>query len=180
MTNIIVLSSSLSATSRTRLMCAHAMQSLAAHNVQATLIDLAQHNILPYPRSKDDPAQQAASAAFNAAHAWVIATPVYNFGASGALLDFLHYALDNDLGRWKPFVLMAAQAGQRSTMSIDHIGRTLHYEVSAVQVGSCIMAVGDAAVNRATGVVADDLKQRIDTQLGVLVHYAHARAALPA
>ncbi len=175
---IVVVSSSLNKESRSRAMAHYAVQSLASSGVDAQLIDLAPLDIRSYPHSADSPTLSAALAQFNAAHGWVLAAPVYNFGASGALLNFLHYALDSGFGRWKPFVLMASMGGPRSALALDHVARTLVYEVSAVQVGSTINNVGDTGVNSATGEVAQELRQRMDTQLAVLAHYVRARAAL--
>lgn len=176
--SIVVLSSSLNQQSRSRIMAHYAVQSLATHGVEAQLLDLAQIEIRPYPASEQDPALLAATQKFNAAHGWVLAVPIYNFGASGVLLNFLHYALDSDFGRWKPFMLMSSMGGQRSALALDHVARTLVYEVSAVQVGPTLSNIGDIGVNRTTGEMTLELRQRLDFQLGVLSHYVQARAKM--
>jgi len=175
---VVVVSSSLSQHSRSRIMARYAVQLLATHAIDAQLLDLAQLEIASYPASANTPSLSEATQRFNAAHGWVLAAPVYNFGASGVLLNFLHYALDSDFGRWKPFVLMASMSGPRSAMALDHVARTLVYEVSAVQVGSTINNIGDTGVNRATGEMSSDLRQRMDTQLAVLSRYVRARAEM--
>lgn len=175
---IVVLSSSLSQNSRSRIMARYAVQSLAANGVDARLLDLAQFEIAAYPHSSETPGLRDAAAQFNSAHGWVLASPVYNFGASGVLLNFLHYALDNSLGRWKPFMLMSSMSGQRSAMALDHLARTLIYEVSAVQVGPTLSNIGDTGASRITGEISEELRQRIDAQLAVLRHYAQARSVM--
>jgi NAD(P)H-dependent FMN reductase len=175
---VVVVSSSLSQQSRSRIMARYAVESLAGQGISAQLLDLAQVDVAPYPAASNAPTLLAATTQFNAAHGWVLAAPVYNFGASGVLLNFLHYALDSDFGRWKPFVLMSSMGGQRSALALDHVARTLVYEVSAVQVGSTINNFGDTGVNRATGEIALELRQRMDSQLAVFGHYARARAVL--
>ena len=107
----------------------------------------------------------------------MLAVPIYNFGASGVLLNFLHYALDSDFGRWKPFVLLSSMGGQRSALALDHVARTLVYEVSAVQVGPTLSNIGDSGVNRVTGEMALELQQRMDAQLEVLSRYVQTRAS---
>jgi NAD(P)H-dependent FMN reductase len=159
-------------------MCHYAVQALASHGLAAQLIDLAALEIHLYPHSENQPAVQAALAQFNGAHGWVLAAPIYNYGASGILLNFLHYALDSDLGRWKPFVLLASMGGQRSALASDHVARTLIYEVNAVQVGPAINNYGDTGVNRSTGEMSPDLRQRMDAQLAVLARYVQTRAAM--
>jgi len=168
---VVVVSSSLNQKSRSRIMARYAVESLATQGVHAELLDLAQIEIGLYPASSHQPALQEATAQFNAAHGWVLAAPIYNFGASGALLNFLHYALDSDFGRWKPFVLMSSMGGQRSALALDHVARTLVYEVNGVQVGSTISNIGDTGVNRTTGEMTLELQQRIDAHLAVLSHY---------
>jgi NAD(P)H-dependent FMN reductase len=159
-------------------MARYAVESLAGQGVDAQLLDLAQIEIGPYPASEQAPALRAATEQFNAAHGWVLAVPIYNFGASGVLLNFLHYALDSDFGRWKPFMLMSSMGGQRSALALDHVARTLVYEVSAVQVGPTLSNIGDIGVNRSTGEMALELQQRMDAQLAVLSHYVRTRAAM--
>jgi NAD(P)H-dependent FMN reductase len=176
--SIVVVSSSLSQHSRSRIMSRYAVEALGRQGIDAQLLDLAQLDIGLYPASEQAAPLLAATKQFNAAHGWVLAAPVYNFGASGALLNFLHYALDSDFGRWKPFVLMSSMAGPRSGLALDHVARTMVYEVSGVQVGPTINNIGDAGVNRATGEMAQELQQRMDAQLAVLSHYVRARAAL--
>jgi NAD(P)H-dependent FMN reductase len=168
---IAVVSSSLRAQSRSRAMSRGAAEILREAGAETSFINLAELNVLPYPRSNDDAAVRDACARFNAADGWVIATPVYNFGASGGLLDFLHIALDSDLGKWKPFVLLSSLGGVRSSLSLDHLARTLVYEVSAVQVGPALLCFNDTEVNPVTGALSAELAGRMRTQLGVLVKY---------
>ena len=176
---VVVVSSSLSPQSRSRIMARYAVQSLTAHAVDAQLLDLAQVEIGPYPASAHTPGLLAATKQFNAAHGWVLAAPIYNFGASAVLLNFLHYALDSDFGRWKPFVLLSSMGGQRSALALDHVARTLVYEVSAVQVGPTISNIGDTGVNRSTGEMSLELRQRMDAHLAVLSCYVRTRAEMP-
>jgi NAD(P)H-dependent FMN reductase len=175
---VVVVSSSLSQHSRSRIMAYYAKEALAANQVEAQVLDLAQLEIGHYPASSQHPALQEATARFNAAHGWVLAVPIYNFGASGVLLNFLHYALDKNFGLWKPFLLLASMGGQRSALALDHVARTLLYEVNAVQVGPTLSNIGDTGVNRTTGEMASEFRQRMDVHLAVLSHYVHTRAAM--
>lgn len=174
---VVVVSSSLSEQSRSRIMARYAVEALAARQLDAQLIDLAQIEMAAYPASSNSPSLTAATALFNRASGWVLAVPIYNFGASGVILNFLHYALDSDFGRWKPFVLLSSMGGQRSALALDHVARTLVYEVSAVQVGPTLSNIGDSGVNRATGEIALELQQRLDAQLAVLNRYVQTRAS---
>jgi NAD(P)H-dependent FMN reductase len=159
-------------------MARYAAASLAAQAIETQLLDLAQVEIAPYPLSANSPDLLAATTLFNAAQGWVLAVPVYNFGASGVLLNFLHYALNSGFGRWKPFVLLSSMGGQRSALALDHVARTLVYEVSAVQVGPTLSNIGDTGVNRATGEMAAEFRQRMDVHLAVFSRFVRTRAEL--
>ena len=161
-------------------MARYAVQSLIANQIDAQLLDLAQIEMGSYGGAAHHLSLSQATQQFNAAHGWVLATPIYNFGASGVLLNFLHYALDSSFGRWKPFVLLSSMGGQRSALALDHVARTLVYEVSAVQVGSTLSNIGDTGVNRSTGEMAQELRQRMDDHLAVLSRYVQTRAEMPA
>ena len=176
--NIVVVSSSLAKVSRSRLAARYAGEHLAKLGCVTDFLDLAQHTVLPYPGSESDPSTLDAVTRFNASHAWVLASPVYNFGMSGVLLNFLHYALDSDFGRFKPFVIVESLSGLRGTLANDHLARTMTYEVSAVQVGPAVHAVGDAGINRATGEIAQDVRERIEKAMTALAHFARARVVM--
>jgi FMN reductase len=176
-TRITLVSSSPSAQSRSRALLQHAGSILAGFDATVTTIDLRALDPLTYPQSQSDTAMVTALTHFNSADAWVLASPVYNFGATGALLNFLHYALDSDFGKWKPFVLLASLGGTRSAMSLDHLARTLVLEVNAIQVGPPINAYAETDMNKSTGKASAELDTRMREQLAVLMAMAQARRA---
>jgi NAD(P)H-dependent FMN reductase len=147
---------------------------------EADFIDLAALNDLPpYPRGENDEALNALCARFNAAQGWVLATPIYNFGVNGALTTFLHYALSGaDDRRWKPFCILASMGGLRGALGADSLMRSLMLERNAVAVGPVIVGLGDANLNRKTGEVSADMRDRIDRQMRALSHYALSWSAL--
>ena len=175
---IVVVSSSVSEKSRSRLGAAHALAKLTEWGTSAHWLDLAGLDLAPYPRSEKEPALVSACELFNSADGWFIATPVYNFNISGTLLTFLHYALAGDQGvRWRPFVLLASMDGLRAGMALDHLGRTLLHERASVAVGPPLIGIGDQLDIR-TGRVSPDMDQRMELSLRPLVHFARARLTL--
>lgn len=58
------------------------------------------------------------------------------------------------------------------------MARTLVYEVGGVQVGPTISNIGDTGVNRTTGEMALELRQRMDAHLAVFSHYVRTRAEM--
>jgi NAD(P)H-dependent FMN reductase len=177
---IAVVSSSFATQSRSRIGALACAESLRALGCEVDFIDLSTLNDLPpYPRGEHGAALNALCERFNAAQGWVLATPIYNFGVNGALTTFLHYALSGaDDERWKPFCILASMGGLRGAISADSLMRSIMLERNAVAVGPVIVGLGDANLNRKTGEVSQDMRERIDRQMHALLHYAVAWSAL--
>lgn len=175
---IVIVSASHAEKSRSRLASLYAQTCLSAYPVMVDFLDLQTHKILHYPHAENDPELKTLIEQFDAADAWVLAVPIYNWGASGSLINFLHYALnDEPLRRFRPFVLLGGAGGQRSYLALDGLARTLIHEIHAVQVGPPVLAAGNL-VDRATNTIAPELQVRIQTSMEALVGFATASALL--
>ena len=175
---IVIVSASHADKSRSRLAGLYAQECLLSYAVRVDFIDLQVYNIHHYPHSETDPELKTLIERFDAADAWVLAVPIYNWGASGALINFLHYALnDEPLRRFRPFVLLGGAGGQRSYLALDGLARMLIHEIYAVQVGPAILAAGNL-VDRATDTIAPELQTRIQISMEALVRFAAASALL--
>jgi NAD(P)H-dependent FMN reductase len=177
---IAVVSSSFAAQSRSKLGALTCAESLRTLGCEVDFVDLSTLTELPpYPRGENDAALNKLCERFNAAQGWVLATPIYNFGVNGALTTFLHYALSGaDDHRWKPFCILASMGGLRGAISADSLMRSVMLERNAVAVGPVIVGLGDGNLNRNTGEVSADMRDRIDRQMHALSHYALAWGAL--
>ena len=177
---IAVVATSPSERSRSRAGARHAAAFLREHGVQTDLIDL-RHTPLPLydPGAADDPRRDELVRLFNAADAWVLSAPVYNWGTCSHLTNFLHYALDHGGRRYRPFVLVAGAGSLQSLLALDGTGRTLLHEVYGVQVGPPVLLAADA-VDRQTDALGDDARPRLEQALAALVHFAAASARLAA
>jgi FMN-dependent NADH-azoreductase len=82
---VAIVSASQAKKSRSRLAALYAQECLTADNIKVDLLDLKNHSILTYAHSEDDPQLNKLVERFNAADAWVLAVPVYNWGPSGVL-----------------------------------------------------------------------------------------------
>jgi NAD(P)H-dependent FMN reductase len=173
--HIVIVSSSLSANSRTRVMCKHAEDWLENANASIDFIDLAHYSLLPYPRSEDEAYLKTLVQRFNRANGWILATPIYNFGISGTMRDFLHYSLDSDLERYKPFLILAAAGGPRSYMAANDLAQAMIYEVFGIQIGPPIVAIKDMVVAK-TGHIDDDIRLRLDRGFSHLLRIARLSA----
>jgi NAD(P)H-dependent FMN reductase len=159
------------------LACAESLRELGC---EVDFIDLSSlEDLPPYPRGENDAALNALCERFNVAQGWVLATPIYNFGVNGALTTFLHYALSGaDDNRWKPFCILASMGGLRGALSADSLMRSVMLERNAVAVGPVIVGLGDANLNRKTGEVSQDMRERIHQQMHALAHYSRAWSVL--
>ncbi|HMN29195.1 MAG TPA: NAD(P)H-dependent oxidoreductase, partial [Caldilineaceae bacterium] len=133
---LVIVSSSLADRSRSRMAAEYAGECLLAHGVKVEWIDLRNHTVLAYPQSENDPEMIQLVQQFSAADGWVLATPVYNWGPSGVLTNFLHYVLSDEREhRYCPFLILGGAGGLRSYLALDSLGRTLLNEIWAVQGG---------------------------------------------
>jgi NAD(P)H-dependent FMN reductase len=180
MAKIVILSASVSPTSRSRTGARYCEQKLQELGCETDFIDLAEVPLPPYPQGAEDKTLQSACDRFNAGEGLLVATPTYNFGASGTLLTFLHYALGSDAGkRWRPFCVLASMSGLRSALAVDYVTRTLIMERQSVAVGPPLVGIGDASMNAVTGELSADMRNRVDSQLRALVHYTEAWRNFP-
>src|SRR5262245_50756505 len=98
-------------------------------------LDLRECSLALYPGPACDPVREDLVARFNAAHGWLIATPVHNWSGAAATWSFLSHALDGKGPRYRPFLLLAGAGSSRSQLALDGLARTIVHEVHAVQVG---------------------------------------------
>ncbi len=174
--SITIVSSSQAENSRSRLAARYAEESLKAANVNVDFIDLADYDILTYPKSNDDATLKTLVERFNAADGWVLAVPVYNWGPSGTLLNFLHYTLGG-VQRYRPFIIIGAAGGMRATLALDGLARTMVYEISAVQVGPALLGTAKE-IDRDAGLVQTEMQKRIQRATHALQHFAAAAKSL--
>ncbi len=175
--NVVVLTTSYEEVSRSSVAAGVAIAHLERETgVEVTRLDLATLGVSAYPGDEDDPARDAAVAAFQAADAYVIATPVHNWGAAAATTAFLSHALDpDDARRFRPVLVLGGAGTPRSHLALDGLVRTLQSELDAVVIGKPLLACGED-VDRKAGTVRPDLAERIVQATTVLVQVARARA----
>lgn len=176
--NVVVLTTSFEEVSRSTLAAGVALAHLESEaGVEVTLLDLATIGLSAYPGEEEDPARDAAVEAFQAGDAFVIATPVHNWGAAAATTAFLSHALDpEDLRKFRPVLVLGGAGTSRSHLALDGLVRTLQSEIDAVVIGKPLLACGDD-VDRTAGTLRPDLVERIVRATAVLVQVARAREA---
>jgi NAD(P)H-dependent FMN reductase len=104
-------------------------------------------------------------ARFNKADAWVIASPIHNWGPAAHTTNFLTHALDSGGGTFKPFVLLAGAGSPRAHLALSGLAQAISTEVNGVHVGAPI--VSSEAGGGGTG-------DRIKHSAQALVQVTHA------
>lgn len=172
----VILNCSYEPHSRSRVAANVAHDALRGAAVTVDRIELRDLEPAAYPGAAPDPARDEAVARFRAADAYVLTTPIHNWGASSATLAFLAHALDpEDERRFRPFLLIAGAGSARSHLALDGLVRMLQQEVDAVVVGRPLLAAGDD-VDRKAGTLRPAVADRIHAAVAVLVAIGRARA----
>lgn len=174
-TVILAISASLAPKSRSRSMARVALESLTRfEGVEGRWLDLAEFDLRPYPRSEDDPVVSWMREEFEGADGFIIASPIYNWGAASSLTNCLHYLLDPEGGRrYRPFVILGGAGSSRSHLALDGVARSLLYEIHGVQIGPPLLGAG-AEVDRESAWLAPELVDRIEKVSDILVRHASA------
>jgi len=170
---ILAISSSLATKSRSRTMARIALDGLTRFDgVRGRWIDLAEFDLRSYPRSEDDPIVAWMREEFEAADGLIVACPVYNWGAAGSALNFLHYVLDSENGRrHRPFIILGGAGTVRSHLALDGVARSLLNEIQGIQIGPPILGAG-TEVDHAGATLAPTLADRIEKTTAMLVTHA--------
>jgi NAD(P)H-dependent FMN reductase len=175
---IAVLCTSPAERSRSRTAAVFARQLLREGRLaEVDWLDLRERPVPLYPGPEDDLAREELVGRFNAADAWLIATPVHNWSASAATWNFLNHALDGEGRRHRPVLIVAGAGSSRSLLALDGLARTLLHEVHAVLVGPPVVAAGDD-VDREAGTLSPDLQKRLRASVAALTHHASAAVTL--
>ncbi len=140
----LVLSTSLSANSRSRVLAAAAHRHLAAAGRAASLLDLRD---FPLPLCDGDAAYAhphvgTLSAAISAADSLLVATPIYNYQASAALKNLIE--LTGGAWKGKAVGFLCAAGGANGYMSILPLANSLMLDFRCVIVPRFVYATGDA------------------------------------
>jgi len=77
------------------------------------------------------------------ADAMVISTPIFNYGPSGKVLQFLHRTLDKENQQYKPYSLLSGAGSQRSAMALGGLANQLDTEIKGIGIGSGVQLAGD-------------------------------------
>jgi NAD(P)H-dependent FMN reductase len=174
---IVVVAASPSPRSRSRIAARFVAEQIEECGATVAAIDLLKDPVDPYPGRETDAHRTILVGRFREADGVVLAAPVYNWGPSSHLLNFLHYALEGEGRRYRPFLLIAGAGGVRSHLAFDGLGRTVVHEEHAVLVGPPVLVAGDDADIEAER-LTPELEERLRTVSRVLVTFSRTSAQL--
>ncbi len=166
--NIVVVSTSLSKTSRSKIAAAYATELLQRDNkIEVDWIDLSEHTLASYPIDEESKTVLDIQTRMEKADGLILAFPIYNWDASDQTRSFLAYSLDKKKMRNLPCLLIAGCSTKASFLVPSSVGTTLQSEINAIVIGSGILACGDD-VNRETNEITESVQKRIEKNVHLL------------
>ena len=137
---LVIVNSALSSDSNTRMLCRHAQTHALSRKIEADLIDLKDHRVLPYGYEGSEGLDQI-EALLGAAGAIILAFPLYNYNMSASLKALIEHcgACFED----KVVGLMTAAGGRSSYMSVFSVGQSLMLDFRSWIVPRYVYAVCD-------------------------------------
>lgn len=156
---ILIVSSSLSSDSNSRILAREAQRVLQQNGHAVDLLDLREY---PLPLCDGGPAYghpnvAAVGERLRAASAIVIATPIYNYDAAAAVKNLVE--LTGDAWEEKVVAFLCAAGGLSSYMSIMSLANSLMLDFRSVVVPRFVYATGDAF--RDGEIVDADVRRRV-------------------
>lgn len=73
----------------------------------------------------------------------IVSTPIYTYGPSGKVVQFLHRSLDNEKQQYKPYVLLSGAGTSRSALALSGLSNSLNHEIKGIGIGGGIQVAGD-------------------------------------
>ena len=167
-----VISCSLSATSRSRVLAEAAVAALRRTGVSAALIDLQALDLPPCDGGDcyDHPAVAPLTRRIAAADAVLVASPVYNYDVNAAAKNLVE--LTGSAWNDKPVGFLCTAGGSRSYMAPMGLAASLMFDFRCLIVPRFVYAVKEDF--DAAGDVAGPLRERIEQLAAATVDLARA------
>ena len=175
---VLVVSCSLSATSRSRVLAQTAETALRGLGVTAELVDLREAN-LPLCDGGDcysHPAVMPLTRRIDAADAVLVASPVYNYDVNAAAKNLVE--LTGSAWSEKPVGFLCTAGGRRSYMAPVGLAGSLMLDFRSLIIPRFVYAVKEDFEEH--GDVTGPLRERIEQLAGAAVDLARALAWLHA
>lgn len=161
---LVIVNSSLSGDSNTRLLSLHALAHARARDIPAELIDLKDHRVLPYGEQGSE-GLDTIEAQLQGAAAIILAFPLYNYNMNASLKALIEHC--GSCFEDKVVGLMSAAGGRSSYMSLSAVGQSLMLDFRSWVVPRFVYAVGGDF--GADAITNDEIRRRVEQ----LVETAH-------
>ena len=107
------------------------------------------------------------------ADAMVLSTPIFNYGPSGKVLQFLHRTLDKENQEFKPYTLLSGAGSPRSALALGGLANQLDTEIKGIGIGGGVQVAGDE-FNVETGEMDPGIISRANENAAKLLQVAGA------
>lgn len=152
MANIIIINGSLNNNSKTKQVLQLIEHGLRSKNYSTTLLNIGDLDLPIFnPNIQNKSLIESILFNLNEASAFVIGSPEYHGGYSGALKNFIDY-LDSDIFRNKPIALVATSGGMKAGINtlngLRLVFRSLHADVIPQQIAICEKEIVDGKFSK--------------------------------
>jgi NAD(P)H-dependent FMN reductase/8-oxo-dGTP pyrophosphatase MutT (NUDIX family) len=107
------------------------------------------------------------------ADAMVVSTPIFQYGPSGKVLQFLHRTLDKENQQFKPYSLLSGAGSPRSALALGGLANQLDTEIKGIGIGGGVQVAGDE-FNVETGEMDPGIVSRANENAAKLLQVAGA------
>lgn len=166
--NLLIISSSLTTESRSRMMAQYAYDQLKDASSETIYIDLREYPLPMYEsqESYSDPNVKKLSQLVHEAQGILIATPIYNYNVNAALKNLIElsgrYWVDKVVG------FMCSAGGKSGYMSIMSLANSLMLDFRSIIIPRFVYANGSGITEE---VLDETIKKRIDQLLAELLRF---------
>jgi len=148
---------------------------LTSQGAEVDWMDMRDMGDLPDVYDWDNPFYDDYKDKMTNADALVLSTPIYNWGPSGKVLQFLHRTLDPDEKKqqFKPYTLLSGAGSPRSALALGGLATTLDTEIKGIGIGGGVQLAGDD-FDTETGVMNPKVIARAQENAAKLLQVAEA------
>lgn len=170
---VAILSGSTGEDARSRALATAYGKYLTEHGAEVDTIDMRDLGDLPDVMTGDTSFIDPYLDRFSNADAFVVSTPIYNWGPSGKVKHFLDLAMDSDSMSYKPYSLLSGAGSSRSALALGGLANQIDMELKGIGIGAGVQAAGHD-YNKETGTLTDDIVSRANENAAKLLQVAGA------
>ena len=163
--NLLVISSSLSQNSRSRVMAEYIMAHLKASNPETEFIDLKDYNlpVCDGDKSYDDPIVKKLKMKIKKAQGIIIATPVYNFNVNAAIKNLVE--LTSEAWNEKVVGFICSAGSKSSYMAVMGLANSLMLDFRCIIIPRFVYSSNNADQ------LGDSVKERLNNLSSELIRF---------